>query len=65
MIASLAELNQQLEALAGGYFDVTVKTNGEYHNTYIEGPSMGGTDVPVPPEEFAAAAVADDDTEPF
>lgn len=65
-IGSLSELNTQLEALEGGYFDVTVKTSpdGKYHNTYIEGPSVG-TDVPVPQEELVTAAVTDDDDVPF
>lgn len=69
-VASLQELDVQLSLLAGRYFEVTVKTNGEYRNTYINGPAVRPqqlpvSDVPVPEEELAAAGVDDGDDVPF
>lgn len=64
-IVSLAQLADELSVLAGGYYDVHVKTNGEYRNTYVNGPSIEErTDVPVPLVQVPAVA-ADDDEIPF
>lgn len=50
-ISSLSDLSDQLESCAGGYYEIEVKTNGDYRNTYINGPARpqdARTDVPVP-----------------
>jgi hypothetical protein len=70
-VFSLEQLSQELERHTGGYFEVAVKTNGEYRNTYVNGPARQAdamaaagsvSDVPVPQQELApvkAAAVVD------
>ena len=64
-VATLEELDSELKACAGRYYEVTVKRNGEYLNTYVEDvvtPS-GGTP---PAGDFQPAPVPllDDDV-PF
>lgn len=70
-IKSLEELDAALKARVGGYFAADVKRNGDYLNTYIDGPTGGGIDaVPVAAQPAAAAAPASqpafsDDDIPF
>lgn len=71
-VFSLEQLDQELGRVAGGYFEVTVKTNGDFRNTYVNGPARSQqrplTDVPVPEDEMrpaAAAVTAGDERVPF
>lgn len=63
-VSSLTELANSLEDLAGAFFEVTVKTNGEYRNTYIDGPARHPvSDVPAPTEPLPGVAAAGVPTE--
>lgn len=54
-VSSLAELNDRLKEIVGQYFEVTVQRNGEYLNTYINGPAI--PDVPInEPEPIAVGS---------
>ncbi len=68
-VYSLEQLGQELGRKVGGYYEVAVQTNGEFRNTYINGPARqadvaaaAGTgvdptsDVPVPQQELAPIA---------
>ncbi len=59
-VFGLEQLGEELERRAGGYFEVTVKTNGDFRNTYINGPARPsvGSDVPVSQHELAPATAA-------
>lgn len=67
-VTSLDDLDQALKAAIGQYFTVRVKQNGEYRNTYIDGPAT-----PIEQQQLPAAAAtapagngtADDDDIPF
>lgn len=59
-VASLEELDSELKALAGRYYEVNVVRNGEYVNTYIESEAT--------PDQIAAqpqAVDVDTDDVPF
>jgi hypothetical protein len=64
-VFSLEQLGQELERKVGGYFEVTVQTNGEFRNTYINGPVrqadadreiQQSTDVPTDVTDFQPPA---------
>lgn len=55
-IHDLDQLDAALKQHIGGYFDVAVKTNGQFRNTYLNGPSVG--DNPVVQEQVAAGATS-------
>jgi hypothetical protein len=40
-ISDLEQLNTALKPHVGTYYDVTVKTNGDYRNTTVDGVSLG------------------------
>lgn len=69
-VTSPAALDQELKERVGGYFSVEVKTNGEYRNTYVNGPAVG-SDVPIDAQAFSAepapadAGATDEEEIPF
>jgi hypothetical protein len=65
-VTGLAELDTALKEIVGRYFDVEVKQNGDYRNTYIQGPSEGVQgDLPGDLAPTPVSAVTDDDDIPF
>lgn len=48
-VASEDALDTAMKALIGQYFTVTVKTNGQYRNTYIDGPAEASGMAPSAP----------------
>lgn len=71
-IASLDALDAELKQHVGSYYDVAVKTNGQFRNTYINAPSTGSN--PVVQQQTAMAqkqaapvggGSAEDDDIPF
>ena len=44
-VPSLDDLNDRLINLVGAYYDLAVKTNGQFRNTYINGPTVGNNPV--------------------
>lgn len=44
-ITSLDQLDIELKKHIGSYYDIAVKTNGNFRNTYINGPSTGNNPV--------------------
>jgi hypothetical protein len=64
-VGSLDELDSALKPIAGRYFTVQVKQNGEYRNTYFQG--QVSTDEALPAEQRAAASATNgnDDDIPF
>lgn len=72
-ISDLEQLNGVLTSHIGSYYDIGVKTNGQFRNSYINGPSVGSN--PVVQEQIASNGVqtpaavsadgADDNTIPF
>lgn len=67
-IDSLDDLDAALKNCIGGYYDLAVKTNGQFRNTYINGASAGSNPVVSGQSQMAhaaapaaAAAPADDD----
>lgn len=66
-VETLEDLASALKEHVGKFYDVTVKQNGDYRNTYIDGEATG-TDVPAEmpePEAVAAGGGSDDDEIPF
>lgn len=61
-VTSLDELDTQLKALTGRYYEVNVVRNGEYLNTYVEHESTADHATPV---EEPAAGAKDTDKVPF
>jgi hypothetical protein len=57
-VSSLEELDVELKALGGRYYEAKVVRNGEYLNTYIEGDAT-------PVADFQPAPVPADDDIPF
>ena len=55
-IADLDQLDRALKACVGGYYDIVVKTNGQFRNSYVNGPSVGSN--PVVQQTSAAASAA-------
>lgn len=55
-IADLDQLDKALKAYVGGYYDIAVKTNGNFRNSYVNGPSVGSN--PVVQQTSAAASPA-------
>lgn len=51
---SLEELDEKLKQQIGSYYDLAVKTNGQFRNTYINGPTVGNN--PVVQQQTAIAA---------
>ena len=64
-VDSLDELDLQLKALVGRYYEVTVKRNGEYVNTYVEQETTAEHAVPVPATGPADDSTADKDDLPW
>lgn len=72
-VASLDELAYALKQHVGEFFEVAVVQNGEYRNTFVNGPATGdrppATDAPTSPADFApvtpAALPIDDEDIPF
>lgn len=66
-VTSLQALNDAVVARVGHYFTVTVKTNGQYRNTYIDGDAQPQGDLPVEtgekfaPDPVPAGATAEAD----
>lgn len=64
-------LKHELEQCQGNYYEVTVQTNGEFRNTYVNGPArnatqtLPGTDVPVDESDFQPPAVPDLEEAPW
>lgn len=55
-ITDLDQLDKALKAYVGGYYDIAVKTNGNFRNSYVNGPSVGSN--PVVQQTSAAASPA-------
>lgn len=51
-ITSQEQLDEALKSCVGGYYAVTVKTNGNFRNTYVDGPTSS---TPPPAGDFPAA----------
>jgi hypothetical protein len=71
-VFGLEDIDAQLKALVGGYFEIEVVQNGEWRNVYVQGRAgkAPASDVPsdFPTKEEAAAAVTgakDDEDIPF
>lgn len=72
-VHDLDQLDAALKAQIGSYYDLGVKTNGKFRNTYVNGPSVG--DNPKVQEQIAngsqpaavpaGGGVPDDDDIPF
>lgn len=67
VVANPEELNTNLQEVVGNYYGLTVKTNGQYRNTYVNGKAPAG-DIPSDPSIFEpvithppVTATADDD----
>lgn len=58
-IGSLEELNAKLLDQIGSYYDLAVKTNGQFKNTYVNGPTTGSN-----PVVQAQTGIAQDQKEP-
>jgi hypothetical protein len=65
-ITALEQLADALHSKAGGYFTLETKQNGNYRNTYIQGPSGGvQSDIPVDVPDVPAETTGDDEDIPF
>lgn len=71
-VGSLEELNTLLLDQIGSYYDLGVKTNGQFRNTYINAPTTGRnpvvqqqTSIAQEPEPAAVGAGDDDENIPF
>jgi hypothetical protein len=69
-ITSLEDMDKSVKAATGDWYDVEVKQNGDWRNTFVNGrvPEPAASDVPANTEEFAVAPAggsAADDTIPF
>lgn len=69
-VTSQEQLDQTLGQLVGTYYAVTVKTNGKFRNTYIDGPTAGtvpASSSDFPPQETvpAGGGATDEDDIPF
>ncbi len=66
-IASLEDLSQKIVEKTGKWFEVEVKQNGEWRNTYVNGAAQqtARTDAPAETSEFAHTSVGADDDIPF
>lgn len=61
-IATLEQLDAELKKHVGSYYDLAVKTNGQFRNTYISGPSVGTN--PVVTGQMATSAAGSASTPP-
>lgn len=68
VLRSLEQIDAAVKSLVGRFFTVTVKRNGEYVNTYIDGPAQGvqqaadfSAPQPAAPVPAAAGAGSDSD----
>lgn len=57
-MSDLSQLDDALKGCVGGFYDVAVKTNGQFRNTYINGPSLGTNPVVQQSSSQAQAAPA-------
>lgn len=64
-VAGFEELGDALNTKIGQYYTVKVVTNGEFRNTYIEGPANPQTDIPIPEMPVTVPETTDDGDIPF
>lgn len=67
-VSSLEELGSALKTHVGSYYSVKVEQNGDYRNTYINGPADEGPKAEVPADTEGlepAAAASGDESVPF
>lgn len=65
-VTSLDDIDTALKTLKGRYFEVEVVQNGEYRNSYVQGPATSSSsDIPTPDDVADARQAAADDDVPF
>lgn len=65
---SFDQLADALAAKAGSYYSLTVKTSGQFRDTYVDGPASGGikeSDLASPPIGEPVSVPTDDSHVPF